>query len=89
VDVEFEEVEEGVRDEFYGAVLLGLDAVVELEGFACFVAGGEGRPFYFVVVVLDVLACLTEQPLEVTLSRGQQGRAYKFRCIHSTRIGAP
>jgi hypothetical protein len=69
VDVEFEEVEEGVGHKFYRAVLLRLDAIVEFEGFACFIARGEGRPFYFVVVILDVLACFTGDPLDVISCR--------------------
>lgn len=57
VDVELEQVEEGVIDHGDGAVLLLLDAVVELEGLVGLLAGGEGDPFDLVVFrVLDVLA---------------------------------
>ena len=49
VDVELEEVEEGVADLGDGAILLAFDAVVELEGPAGLFAGGEGNPLEFVV----------------------------------------
>jgi hypothetical protein len=67
VDVEFEEVEEGVGYEFDGAVLFRLDAVVEFERFACFVAVGEGRPFYLVRGVFYVFACFAETVLVMGL----------------------
>ncbi len=59
VDVELEEVEEGVVDEGDGAVELGLDAVVELEGPAGLVADGEGNPLDLVASVLDVFTRLS------------------------------
>lgn len=55
MDVELEEVEEGVGDGGYGAVYFGFDAVVELEGFVGFFADGEGGPLDFVVCVFDML----------------------------------
>jgi hypothetical protein len=61
VDVELEEVEEGVGDEGDGAVLLGLDAVVEFERGGGLVADWEGRPFYLVGRVFDVFACLARE----------------------------
>lgn len=56
VDVELEQVEEGVVDDGDGAVQLRLDAVVELEGLARLVAAREGDPLDLVFGVLDVLA---------------------------------
>lgn len=57
VDVELEQVKEWVGDHRDGAVLLSLDAVVELEGLVGLLAGGEGDPFDLVVFwVLDMLA---------------------------------
>lgn len=58
MDVEFKEVEEGVRDGGDGAVDVGLDAVLELKGEAGLVAGREGDIFE-VVTVLDVFACVS------------------------------
>lgn len=60
VDVELEEVEEGVVDHGHGAVQLFLDAVVELERLVGLFAGGEGDPLDLVVFgVLDVFACFS------------------------------
>ncbi|KAJ8112903.1 hypothetical protein ONZ43_g5281 [Nemania bipapillata] len=56
VDVELEQVEEGVVDNGDGAVELRLNTVVELERFAGLVATREGDPLDLVVSVLDVLA---------------------------------
>lgn len=56
VDVELEQVEEGVADRGDGAVQLRLDAVVELERLARLVADGEGAPLDLVGGVLDVFA---------------------------------
>jgi hypothetical protein len=55
MDVEFEEVEEGVVDGRDGAVLLTFDAVVEFERFACFFADREGGPLDLLFIVLYVL----------------------------------
>lgn len=49
VDVELEQVEEGVGDEGDGAVELALDAVLELQRLAGFIAGREGNPLQLVV----------------------------------------
>lgn len=59
VDVEFEKVEERVVDDGDGAVELGLDAVVEFEGFAGLVTYGEGYPLDLVSRVLYVFARLS------------------------------
>lgn len=60
VDVELEEMEEGIGHHADCAVYLGLDAVVKLEGLFRLVALGEGDPFDLVVVrVLDVFARFT------------------------------
>ncbi len=56
VDVELEEVEEGVGDDGDGAVLLAFDAVVELKRLVGFLADGEGDPLDFVRFVFDVFA---------------------------------
>ena len=56
MDVEFEQVEEGVVDHGDRAVLFGLDAVVELEGRFGFFADGEGDPLDLVGGGFDVLA---------------------------------
>jgi hypothetical protein len=59
VDVELEQVEEGVGDEGDGAVELRLDAVLELQRLAGFVARRERDPLQLVVGQLDVLARVT------------------------------
>lgn len=59
VDVELEQVEEGVGDEGDGAVELRLDAVLELQRLAGLVAGREGDPLQLVVGQLDVFARVT------------------------------
>lgn len=59
VDVELEQVEEGIRDQRDGAVELALDAVLELQRLAGFVAGREGDPLQLVVGQFDVLAGVT------------------------------
>ncbi|KAI6767387.1 hypothetical protein HG530_005396 [Fusarium avenaceum] len=56
VNVEFEEVEEGVVDHGDSAVDLAFSAVVELERAAGLVAHGEGLPFDLVLFVLNMLA---------------------------------
>lgn len=57
MDVEFEQVEEGIGDEVEGAVELVLVAVVEFEWLACLVADGEGHPFEVMVGEFNVFAC--------------------------------
>lgn len=59
VDVEFQQVEEAVGDEFDGAVYLALDAEEEFEGAPGFVARREGDVLELAVDVGDVLACLS------------------------------
>lgn len=59
VDVELEEVEEGVGDEVDGAVDLALGAVVEFEGLGRLATLGKGDPLDLVVVVFKVLSGLT------------------------------
>lgn len=59
VDVELEQVEEGVGDEGDRAVDLALDAVLELQRLAGLVAGREGDPLQLVVSQLDVFAGVT------------------------------
>jgi len=54
--VELEKVEEWVVDHGDRAVELGLDAVVELERLAGFVAYGEGNPLDLVSSILYMLA---------------------------------
>lgn len=56
MDVEFEEVEEGVVDEGDGAVDFALGAVAELEGLGGLGAGREGDPLELVVGGFDVFA---------------------------------
>jgi hypothetical protein len=59
VDVELEQVEEGVVDEGDRAVELALDAIVELERVASFVADREGDPLELMVGELDMFARLS------------------------------
>jgi hypothetical protein len=59
VDVELEQVEEGVGDEGDGAIDLALDAVVELQRLSGLVAGREGDPLQLVVGQFDVFAGVT------------------------------
>jgi hypothetical protein len=100
VDVELEQVEEGIADKVDGAVDLALGAVVELEGFAGLVADGEGDPVELVVCLFNVFAGVTGDCLSVSLDvdrlerkrereRGMEGRAYELRFMHSTWMGAP
>lgn len=56
VDVELEQVEEGVVDHGDGAIDLALVAVAELERLGRLVAHGKGDPLDLVVGILDVLA---------------------------------
>lgn len=58
MDVEFEEVEEGIVDEVDGAVYVLFDAEEEFEWAAGFVAGGEGDVGELAGGVLDVFACV-------------------------------
>jgi hypothetical protein len=60
VDVEFEEVEEGVCYEGNGAVEFVFYAVADFERLAGLVAGWEGNVLEFVGGVLDVFARFTE-----------------------------
>jgi hypothetical protein len=60
VDVEFEEVEEGIVDHGDGAVDLAFSAVVELERAAGLVTYGEGFPFDLVLFVLKVFTCFSK-----------------------------
>lgn len=59
VDVEFEEMEEGVVNHGDCAVDFAFFTVVELEGSACFVAGRKGFPFNLVLFVFEVFACFS------------------------------
>lgn len=68
VDVEFEQVEEGVGDERDGAVEFALDAVLELQRLAGFVAGREGDPLQLVVGQFDMLARITKEEEEELVS---------------------
>jgi hypothetical protein len=56
VDIELEEVEEGVVDGVDGAIEVGFYPVAELEGLSGFFAGGEGDVLEVVLGVLDVFA---------------------------------
>lgn len=56
VNVELEEMVEGVGDEGDGAVDFALDAVVEAQRLACLLAHGEVDPLHLVVILFDVLA---------------------------------
>lgn len=59
VDVELEEVEEGVVDGVDGAVEVAFYAVAQLEGLAGFFTGGEGDVLEVVLGVLDVFTCFS------------------------------
>ena len=59
VDVEFEEVEEGVVDHGDRAVDLGLDAVVEFQRLPGLVTFGEGPPLDLVLRILYVFTCFS------------------------------
>lgn len=57
VDVELEQVEEGVGHHGHSTVDLGFDAVVELQGFVGLLADGKGDVFELVILgILNVLA---------------------------------
>lgn len=56
MDVELEEMEEGVVDERDGAVDLALDAVVELERVVGLFTDGEGDELELVIFPFNVLA---------------------------------
>jgi hypothetical protein len=58
VDVEFEEVEEGVGDGGDGAVNVGLNAVLEVERETSLFASCK-RNVFELVAFLDVFTCLT------------------------------
>lgn len=57
VDVEFEEMEEGVGDRGDGAIYVSLDAVLEVEGETGLFACCKGDVFEL-VAFLDVFTCL-------------------------------
>jgi len=57
VDVELEEVVEGVVNGVDGAVEVGFYAIAELEGLPGFLTGGERDVLEVVLGVLDVFAC--------------------------------
>lgn len=58
MDIEFEKVEERVGDGGDGAVNVGLNAVLEVEGETCLFACRE-RDIFELVAFLDVFTCLT------------------------------
>lgn len=93
VDVELEQVEEGVGDEGDGAIDLAFDAVVELQGLAGFVARWEGDPLQLVVGQFDVFAGITgrgESPMSASFfSAASSFATHELRFMHSTWIGAP
>lgn len=59
MDVELEEVEEGVVDGIDGAVEVSFYPVAELEGLSGFFASGEGDVSEVLLGVLDVFACFS------------------------------
>lgn len=94
VDVELEEVEEGVGHHSNRAVHLSLDAVMELEGFLRFVALGEGDPFDLMAFgVLDVFTRFAAAICVLGGVRHGRDRAgvitHELRFMHSTLMGAP
>lgn len=100
VDIEFEEVEEGIVDKRDGAVDLALDAVAELERPVGFVADGEGNPVDLVLGVFEVFASFSAGEGVVSmLRRGPRGgfsrgflamtATYELRLMHSTGMRAP
>lgn len=85
VDVELEEVEEGVADEGDGAVDFALGAVVEFKRAAGFVAEREGDPLDFVLFVFDVFTSFTipDQYLQNIQNVGE-----RTSCDSCTRRGS-
>jgi hypothetical protein len=59
VDIEFEEVEEGIGYGGNGAVEFGFHTVVEFEGVASFVADWEGDIFELIFFVGDMFASVS------------------------------
>ena len=59
VDVELEQVEEGVVDKGDRTVKFAFDAVVKFERAACLIADGERDPLELMVGELDVFACFS------------------------------
>jgi hypothetical protein len=89
MDVEFEEVEEGIVDHGDGAVDLAFSAVVELERAAGLVAYREGLPFELVLVVLNVFARFSALLLARKGFGCRMEDTHEFRLMHSTGIEAP
>lgn len=90
VDVELQEVEEGVGHEVDGAVDLLLDPEEELQRPPRFVARREGDVLKLPVRVGDVLACLAGEDVSWgSLDRGEERERYIVRLRQVTGIGSP
>lgn len=91
VDVELEQVEEGVVDKGNGAVDFALDAVVELERLACLVAYREWRPDDFVFFVGEMFTRFSAPALLVykIIQSTPKTSTHELRFMHSTGIEAP
>ena len=87
MDVEFEEVEEGIADEGDGAIELCLNAVAELERRIGLLTGREGDPVEFVFVVFDVFSRLAMREIVSvpTLSLRWRSRSLTSFCSCTRR----
>jgi hypothetical protein len=90
VDVELQQVEEGVGHEVDGAVDLLLDPEEELQRPPRFVARREGDVLQLPVRVGDVLACLAGEGVSwASLDGGKERERYIVRLRQVTGIGSP
>lgn len=88
VNVEFEEVEEGIADEGNRAVDLALGAVVEFKGLVGLFAYGERNPLQLVLGVLDMLAGFSVHGLVSAMNQMNTPQidpnTHELRFMHST-----
>lgn len=89
MDVEFEQVEEGVVDEVDGAVDVLFDAEEELERAPGFVAGWEGDVGQLACSVGDVFACVAGLKCQYQLINRLSNRTYIVLFKQLTGIFSP